>query len=184
VPVGDVEIVSQNFARQMGEANAQPSCRKVGPDIKPVSLISLGLCGMADGSLVEIATASGGRRLADVKLGSGAGGVNSQREVDFVAGSDVSREEVRDENTAAIAEAAGDLVGFRSDFYDAATADCFRDHSRSLDTGFHNCVQLSQIGRCRQMTRLGPSLHDLQWVTDELLRLTQKSVAHSPHCCF
>src|SRR5207249_7718173 len=147
VPVGDVEIVSQNFARQMGEANAQPSCRKVGPDIKPVSLISLGLCGMADGSLVEIATASGGRRLADVKLGSGAGGVNSQREVDFVAGSDVSREEVRDENTAAIAKAAGDLVGFRSDFYDAATADCFRDHSRSLDTGFHNC-----LGRIQSQT--------------------------------
>src|SRR5438876_7318617 len=54
VPVGDVEVVSQNFARQMCEANAQPSCRNVGPHIKPVSLISLGLCGIADGSLVEI----------------------------------------------------------------------------------------------------------------------------------
>src|SRR5439155_17599052 len=110
----------------------------LGPHIRLVSLIGLGLCGIADGSLVEITTPPRGRRLADVELSSGAGAVNGQREVNFVAGADVSREEGGDENAAAIAEAAGNLVGFGFDFYDAAVTNCFRDHSASLDTGFHS----------------------------------------------
>src|SRR5438876_5012223 len=119
----------------MDGANAQPACRNLGPHVKVVSLISLGLCGIGDRSLVEITSPPGGRGFADVELGSGAGGVNGQREVDLVAGADVSREEGGDENAAAIAEAAGDLAAFGFDFYNAAVADCLRDHSRSLDTG-------------------------------------------------
>ena len=96
--------------------------------------------------MVEITTPPGGRRLANVELGSGAGGVNGQREVHFVAGADVSREKGGEQNAAAIAEAAGDLAGFGFDFYDPALAYCFRNHSRSLDTGFHIVCSLARLG--------------------------------------
>ena len=72
----------------------------------------------------------------NVEFSPGAGGINGQREFDFVTGADMCSQEVGEEDTAAIVEAANRLVTFRFGLRYHTTAD--RRHSIcGLDTCLH-----------------------------------------------
>jgi hypothetical protein len=94
MPICDVEIVTQYFARKMKGRDAQTSLRHCGADVGVFTLVVLRLGGVADGGLIDIKVPYGRNGLADVDLGACTVRFKRKWEADVVARADMSGENV------------------------------------------------------------------------------------------
>jgi len=102
--ISDVKVVAHDLAGKMLGADAQASLRYFGTNIQLFTPVGPGLGGVAERSLVEIVGACRSRGPADVDLRSGTGGIKCQREVNFITGTNVAREDIRYQDSAAFTQ--------------------------------------------------------------------------------
>jgi hypothetical protein len=111
-PISYVKIIPQHLTGKMQGADAQASWRNLGTNIELLTLVGPGLGGVAERSVVEIVGACRSRGPADVDLRSGTGGIKCQSEVNFITGTNVAREDIRYQDSAAFTQDTGGLLAF------------------------------------------------------------------------
>jgi hypothetical protein len=130
----------------MQGADAQASWRNLGTNIELLTLVGPGLGGVAERSVVEIVGACRSRGPADVDLRSGTGGIKCQREVNFITGTNVAREEIRYQDSAAFTQDTGGLLAFRFDLKNLGLTAGNRRRDARFNCRFHNCRSLGATG--------------------------------------